>query len=143
MSTGTIFIYLLIAAMVAPFAWVLWWGAASLNEGRVAATPTRMSRRTTVRRSSIAPYPVDLTLPSRRHEVTVYSASGTELSTCLGPDAGGRCPQPLADGTVPCAGCMLALPRPIRGSFEWQIPSGYRACLLGSYDVFRQASPAS
>jgi len=44
-----------------------------------------------------------------------------------------------ADGTVPCAGLLLALPRPVRGSIEWQIPAGYGACLLGGFGVFRQA----
>jgi hypothetical protein len=65
-------------------------------------------------------------------------ADGVETGGCNGPDHAGKCPRALADGTVPCAGCILSLPRPIRGSTEWHIPAGYQTCLVGSYEVFRQ-----
>ena len=137
MGTGIVFVYLLIAALVAPLVWVVWWGTASIGGQTVKAAPARPRAEAPARRSSFAPFPVDLALPGRRNAVTVYSTSGREVTACEGPDAGGRCSRPLADGTVPCAGCLLVLPRPIRGSFEWQIPADYRTCLLGSYDVFR------
>jgi len=31
------------------------------------------------------------------------------------------------------------LPLVIRGSWAWHIPTGYRTCFMGSYDVCRQA----
>jgi len=137
MGTGIVFVYLLIAALVAPLAWLFWWGAGSLGQGRPRSAALRP---TPVRRSPRPSYPeaVDFSVPSRTGAVTVYSLGGRELSTCAGPDSQGRCPRPDEDGTVPCSGCVLALPRPIRGSFEWQIPASYRSCLLGSYAVFRQ-----
>jgi hypothetical protein len=142
MGTGIVFVYLLIAALVAPLIWLLWW-ALDLFVTR----PARPVAAPRVPRSKDAAYtyPVaaDVALPTRRSAVTVFSAKGTEMSTCPGPDAAGRCPRALADGTVPCAGHLLALPRPIRGSFEWAIPAGYQTCLLGSYDVYRQKVPAA
>jgi hypothetical protein len=136
MGTGIVFEYLMIAALVAPLLWLFWWGAGSLAGRRpraVTVAPTAVSH-------PVFAYPeaVDLSLPSYAGVVTVYSHAGRQLSTCNGPDSLGRCPRPAEDGTVPCSGCLLALPRPIRGSFEWQIPASYRSCLLGSYSVFRQ-----
>ncbi len=138
MGTGIVFVYLMIAALVAPVVWVLWWSAGSLGRGaRRAVTAPEAS---TVPNPAFAyPEAVDLDLPSRAGAVTIYSASGRQVGSCAGPDSAGRCPRPDQEGTVPCSGCVLALPRPIRGSFEWQIPAHYRACLLGSYAVFRQA----
>ena len=135
MGTGIVFVYLLIAALVAPVAWGLWWGFASIG-GRTRVTPAR--RQAPARHAASYPVPIDLALPVRPNAITVYRASGAEVITCQGPDAGGRCSRPLADGTVPCAGCLLALPRPLRGSLEWRIPAGYQACLVGSYAAFRQ-----
>ena len=140
MGTGIVFVYLVIAAMVAPFVWVSWWAVASI--GRESAQKAPAPARAPVARPQRNPFPLDLRLVSRPRAVTVYSAAGQEISTCPGPNADGRCSRPLGDGTVPCAGCLLALPQPIRGSFEWHIPSGYQSCLLGSYDVFRARRPA-
>ncbi len=138
MGTGIVFVYLLILALVAPVIWVLWWGAESLAGGRMRPAPVVLTHRTAPVREQF-PDPVDLNLASRTREVTIYNLRGRELDTCDGPDRAGRCPHPDADGVVPCSGCVLALPRPIRGSFEWQIPAGYHSCLLGSYAAFRQS----
>jgi hypothetical protein len=142
MATGFVFVYLAIGAIAFPFVWLMWWALDSLanRPARVQAGP-RIPRPASP--DYAAPHAVDTSLPVRPATVTVYSISGAELSTCPGPDPTGRCSRPLANGTVPCAGCVLALPRPVRGSLEWQIPSGYRACLLGSYGVFRQAATTS
>lgn len=138
MGTGILFVYLVIAALVAPIAWVLWWSAGSL--GRGTRRPVRAPEASAVMQPVFTfPEAVDLDLPSRADAVTIYSAKGRRVSSCVGPDSQGRCPHPDDEGMVPCSGCVLALPRPIRGSFEWQIPARYRACLLGSYASFRQA----
>lgn len=39
MGTGIVFVYLVIAAMVAPFVWVSWWAVASI--GRESAQKAR------------------------------------------------------------------------------------------------------
>jgi hypothetical protein len=151
MGIGIVFTYLLMAALAAPLLWLMWWGvnSAGSRAGRLnaSAVPARGSEAKTAAemRSQFAfPRPVDVKLTTRRGTVTMYSLSdGKEIATCLGPNHAGKCPRPSADGIVPCAGCVLALPQPIRGSVEWHIPAGYQACLLGSYDVFRQAGPAN
>ena len=138
MGTGIVFVYLMVAALVAPIVWVLWWTAGSLGSDtrRAATVPAAPA---VLKPVFTYPEAVDLDLPSSTGSVTVYSASGRRLNSCAGPDSLGRCPRPEEDGTVPCRGCVLALPRPIRGSFEWQIPADYKACLLGSYWSFRRA----
>lgn len=138
MGTGIVFVYLIIAALVAPIVWVLWWSAGSLSRGTQRAV-TAPQAPAVLKPVFAYPEAVDLNLPSRAGAVSIYSASGRQVSSCAGPDSHGRCPRPDAEGTVPCSGCVLALPRPIRGSFEWQIPARYKACLLGSYASFRQA----
>ena len=141
MGIGIVFVYLLIAAMAAPVAWFIWWSL-----GSMATRPARIVTSPAVRAPKPAaagqPSPADLHLPIRGSAVTVYTRGALELGTCQGPDSAGWCPRRLADGTVPCAGNMLALPRRIHGSFEWQIPAGYRTCLLGSYDAYRQKAVA-
>lgn len=136
MGTGIVFVYLSIAALAAPLVWLFWWGAGTLGErrSRPAAAPHGDAQR------HVFSYPeaVDRTLPSRLDAVTIYSRAGREIGVCAGPDAKGACPRPGEDGVVPCSGCLLALPRPVRGSFEWQIPSAYKACPIGSYAVFLQ-----
>lgn len=140
MGTTIVFVYLLIAALVAPILWLIWWGAGSVADTRRRPAAALAAANPPQARATFAfPEVVDLNLPSRTDGVVVYSTSGRELSSCPGPDSAGGCSRPVDDGTVPCSGCVLALPRPIRGSFEWQIPANYRACLLGSYAVFRQA----
>jgi hypothetical protein len=142
MAIGTVFIYLLIAALLFPLVWAMWWAASSVGSARpeTAGVPRVVAAGGRPR----LPFPtvIDIALPTRRNAVTIYSLQGREIATCAGPDAAGKCPRPLEDGSVPCSGCLLALPRRIRGSFEWQIPSGYRSCLLGSYATFRQAGQA-
>lgn len=137
MYGGVLILVLLGVAIAAPVLWVGSWAIGSVGGGR--RQPALAPVQPTVPRADRKPRPspIDLRLVSRRKVITVYDAAGSELATCPGPDAAGGCSRPLANGTVPCAGCLLALPRPIRGSFEWQIPTGYQACLLGSYDVFR------
>jgi hypothetical protein len=141
MASGFVLVYLAIAAIAFPFVWLTWWALDSL-----ATRPARLHSEARIpppaRPAYAMPHAVDVSLRVRPSAVTVYSNTGAELSTCAGPDATGRCSRPLADGTVPCAGCVLALPRPVRGSLEWQIPSGYRTCLLGSYGVFRHGAAA-
>lgn len=142
MASGFVFVYLGIAVLVAPVVWLVWWALDSVA-ARPAVAPPRVRVARPSKPVDPAPHAVDISLPTTGGRVTVYSAAGKKLSTCDGPDAGGRCSRPLADGSVPCAGCMLALPRPIRGSLDWQIPAGYQACLLGSYGVLRHATPSS
>jgi hypothetical protein len=137
MDMGIVLVFFVMAALLLPPLWAVWWALDSIGGGspRLVSAP----RAATAARPYVSfPTAVDVTLPSRRNAVTIYTARGREITTCAGPDAVGKCPRPLEDGTVPCSGCLLALPRPIRGSFEWQIPAGYSSCLLGSYSVFRQ-----
>ncbi len=146
MGIGIVLVYLLIAAMAAPVAWLIWWGLDSIasRPARSRTSPSLQSpRRSPEPASAGHPSPADVNLPIRGSAVTVYSRGALELGTCEGPDSAGLCPRRLADGTVPCAGNLLALPRRIHGSFEWQIPAGYRTCLLGSYDAYRQKAPVA
>ena len=142
MATGFVVVYLAILALVAPVVWLVWWALDSAASRPATVHPPAATPKA-AKPVSLAPHPIDRSLPFRRDMVTVYSASGKELSTCAGPNAQGRCSRPLEDGTVPCAGCLLALPRPIRGSLDWQIPAGYDACLLGGYGALRQAAPTT
>lgn len=140
MGTGIVFVYLLIAALVAPIVWLLWWGAGSLGDRRSGAAALPRGQGSLPRPVFTYPEPVDVSLRSRSDAVTIYNRSGREVDMCAGPDVKGGCPRPGEDGVVPCSGCLLALPRPMRGSFEWQVPAAYKACPIGSYAVFRQAS---
>jgi len=137
---GTLFIYLLIAALLAPLVWVMWWAVASPGgSARLRTAPAKKQHVARPRSSFSFPQPVDMAL--RRHSgATAISwfSHGAETGGCIGPDQTGKCPRVLADGTVPCAGLVLSLPRLIRGSAEWHIPFGYQTCLPGSYEVFRQ-----
>ncbi len=147
MASGVVFVYLVIAAITAPLLWLAWWAADSLGDaGRLRATaaPVRGSgaRNTGAQRSHFTqPRPADISLRRPSGAVTIHRLTdAAQIGACAGPDVSGRCPRTLSDGTVPCAGTVLALQRPVRGSTEWHIPSGYQACVLGSYDVFRQAA---
>ncbi len=150
MGIGIAFTLLLIAALVAPFAWVAWWTADSLGGNgqlKLAAVATRPEARPDAasRQSKFErPRPADVSLPGRPGAIAMYSRTDRrEIATCHGPDHAGRCPRTPAGGPVPCAGLVLSLPRPLSGSTEWHVPSGYRACMLGSYDVFRQPARAN
>jgi hypothetical protein len=140
MGTGIVFTFLVIAAVISPLIWLLWWGMASVgapNRLVIASMPSSPARGP--RTSRAVPQPTDMNLPRLAGAIAVCRLSdGAEIATCKGPDAAGKCPRALADGTVPCAGFMLSLPRRVRGSSEWQIPAGYQSCLVGSYEVFRQ-----
>lgn len=140
MGIGILFFYLLIAAVLAPVVWLTWWGATSLGDpARVRTAPAPPPKNPRADSRFSIPQPVDLALPRYSKAVAICRLKdGAEVDGCSGPDHAGKCPRALADGTVSCAGSVLSLPRPIRGSTEWHIPSGYRACLLGSYEVFRQ-----
>lgn len=144
MGIGIAFTFLSIAALVSPLVWIAWWAAESLGgNGHVALAPVpprgEAQAGLAARRSGFErPRPADLSLPRRPAAITMYSRAGAELASCTGPDHSGRCPRTPAGGQVPCAGLVLSLPRPVGGSTEWHVPSGYRACMLGSYDVFRQ-----
>jgi hypothetical protein len=135
------FIYLLIVAAVFPVLWVAWWAADCAFRGSQvvkAAVPIPTAAK---RPRSDYPRPVDLTLPRRRGTLIIYSRSQlTEIGGCLGADAAGKCPRAVADGTVACAGSLLSLPAPIRGSGEWQVPFGYKVCPVASYDIYRRAA---
>lgn len=137
---GISYTFLLIAALVAPLGWVMWWGVSSLGGfARLSTAPAPSQQAGKARSSFSFPQPADMTLARHPRAITICRLSdGAEIGGCIGPDRAGNCPKALADGTVPCAGSMLSLPRPIRGSSEWHIPSGYRSCLVGSYAVFRQ-----
>jgi hypothetical protein len=132
--------FLLFAALLAPVVWVVWWAVASVGSSASFSAARAQSQQ--VRRTPSGfsfPQPADMNLPWHPGAIAIYRFSdGAEIGGCSGPDHAGKCPQALADGTVPCAGCVLALPLPIRGSAEWHIPLGYRTCLPGSYEVFRQ-----
>jgi hypothetical protein len=140
MGIGVVFLLLVIAAMIAPLVWAIWWMAASVGGSagpgiaRAVVEPVRK-----VRWDFAFPQPADLSLPRHLRAIAICRLSdGAETGSCGGPDRAGRCPRAAADGTVPCAGSMLSLPRLVRGSAEWHIPAGYKACLVGSYEVFRQ-----
>ena len=140
MGIGVIFLVLVIAAMIAPLVWAVWWAAASIGGpaqpsiARAVVEPVRKARW-----DFAFPQPADLSLRRHPRAIAICRLSdGAEIGTCTGPDRAGRCPRASADGTVPCAGSMLSLPRLVRGSGEWHIPAGYKTCLVGSYQVFRQ-----
>lgn len=150
MGMGIAFGMFLVAVVLAPLLWASWWGFDYLMGGAEPRTSALRRHGTfeasserreavTMRSSFISPRPSDMPLVGRTREVAICRLSdGLEVGHCRGPNHSGRCPRPLDDGSVPCAGCLLALPLPIRGRREWHIPAGYRACLLGSYDVYRQ-----
>jgi len=134
---------------MAPFVCVAWWAAGSLGDGgrmtrfpataRAELDPSDNAARSRFER----PRPADLSLPRRPAAITMYSRlRRVEVASCSGLDHSGRCPRTPAGGPVPCAGLVLSLPRPMGGTTEWHVPSGYRACVLGSYDVFRQPAGA-
>jgi hypothetical protein len=150
MGIGIAFTFLLIVTLAAPLVWVAWWAAESLGGNGQLKLSTVMARGdahadATARRSRFErPRPADVSLPGRAGTVVMYSRTGRgEVASCQGPDHSGRCPRTPAGGPVPCAGLVLSLPRPVSGSTEWHVPSGYRACMLGSYDAFRQPERVS
>lgn len=141
MDFGIVIVVVVLAAILAPLFWAVWWAVDSLGSPRVAIpaavgpTPKPPARRIDY------PVAVDSRLPGRPDAITVYTASAqAPKSFCAGPDAAGRCPIALSDGTVPCAGCVLVLPQPVRGSRDWQIPRDFQTCLVGSYSLYRQAA---
>lgn len=142
MGSGIVFVYLVIAALVAPVVWIAWWLAASAGAPELHPAPLALSAAPEAGGGRVAahPFAVDLNLPSRQGSVNIYAQTGRQLGACQGPDAKGKCPRPDDSGFVPCSGCVLSLPLPVRGSFEWQIPAHYQSCLLGSYSIFRQAT---
>lgn len=139
MSVTNPFIYLLLIGLVAPVLWVAWWAVDSVFASpRVVGSVGPIAKSPKPRKFDY-PRPIDLTLPRRQGSIAIYSLNGrTEIDRCHGADASGKCPRATADGTVACAGSLLALPAPIRGSAEWQIPSDYKVCPVASYDVYRQ-----
>jgi hypothetical protein len=138
MGFGFVFTYLLIAAIVAPLVWLTWWAVASLGgPRRLREAPVRVAAGP---RAEARPAAVDTKFQGRAGAVIIRRLSdGLEIGTCQGPDSSGKCPRVLPDTAVPCAAAILTLPRPLNGSLEWQVPAGYRTCMLGSYDAFRQA----
>ncbi|GGN52004.1 hypothetical protein FHR83_008810 [Actinoplanes campanulatus] len=58
----------------------------------------------------------------------LHPVTGEVLHTCPGPDPSGRCPMAGPDGVVPCAGLMIAPPRPDPPYWPLRIPPGYRYC---------------
>lgn len=144
MGTGIVLTFLLIAALLAPVVWVVWWTLAAIGGvNRLSTAPAKAETARRAHSSFSFPQPADMSLARYPRSIAVCRLSdGAEVGRCSGPDLAGKCPQVLANGTVPCSGAVLSLPRPIRGSMEWHIPSGYRTCLLGSYEVFRQPASA-
>lgn len=144
MAVTNPFIYLLLAAMAAPVLWVIWWAADSAFARTRVAAATGPAPKTAKPRTFDYPRPVDVTLPRRRGSIVIYSLTErTEIGNCRGADAAGKCPRALVDGTVACAGSLLSIPAPIRGSAEWQVPFGYKNCPVASYDVYRQKGLAT
>jgi hypothetical protein len=139
MGIGVVFLVLLMAAAIAPLGWVIWWAATSVGSTRPSFATAVVEPVRKARLDFAFPQPADLSLPRRPRAIGIFRLSdGAEIGSCSGPDHAGKCPRATADGIVPCAGCMLSLPQPVRGSGEWHIPSGYKSCLVGSYQVFRQ-----
>ena len=140
MVLGDPFIYFFVVVAILPLLWVAWWAVDSVfssSRAPKAVVPAATSAKSP---SYEYPRPVDLTLPRRRGAVAIYSLKErAEIDCCRGADVAGKCPRATADGTVACAGSLLSLPVPIRGSAEWQIPVGYKVCPVASYDVYRQA----
>ena len=136
--------YIVIASLLAPLAWVMWWAVASATSADNLSPVRRPKSQLNQIPAPVAlPQPVDMNLPKLPGRIGVFRLSdGVEIRGCSGPDHDGKCPGLLADGTVPCAGLMLSLPMSIRGSREWHIPIGQQTCLVGSYDVFRQKASA-
>ncbi len=139
MGMGIAFTFLALAALVAPVVWLAWWAAdAAVSPRRTPAPAVARGTRAPRTRTFDYPLPADTRRPGHADAIGVYETGGREVAVCTGPDAAGRCPKMLADGTVPCAGHVLVLPAPVRGSRDWHIPAGYQSCLVGSYGVFRQ-----
>jgi len=143
MGMGIAFTFIFLAALLAPVVWVIWWAADSAGSRTpaVASAPRARVRASHGVTRPVFPYPqpADTRLPGRPDAITVYRQSAkSPASFCKGPDAAGGCPIANADGTVPCSGCTLVLPVAVRGSRDWTIPAGYRACLVGSYGALRQ-----
>ncbi|HXN78871.1 MAG TPA: hypothetical protein VN965_08900 [Candidatus Dormibacteraeota bacterium] len=139
MGVGVVFMLLLIAATIAPLVWAIWWVAASVGSTRPGFAKAVVEPVRKARLYFSFPQPADMSLPRYPRAIAICRLSdGAEIESCSGPDLAGKCPRAAADGSVPCAGSMLSLPRLVRGSAEWHIPAGYKACLVGSYQVFRQ-----
>ena len=142
MGMGIAFTFLLVAALVAPVAWAAWFAADSFLTRPAAAGATRGGARPPAPTAAWFDYPVatDSRRPGRPDGITVYNLfGGAPKAYCDGPDARGGCPITRADGTVPCAGCLVVLPEPVRGSRDWHIPAGYKSCVVGSYASYRQS----
>ncbi len=107
--------------------------------GRLRPAPAAGGGRS--RLTFSAPQPLDHPLPRTVGAVGIFRASDNcQVDRCTGPDHAGRCPRTSSDGTVPCAGQLLGLPVPVRGSQAWHIPAGYSACPLGGYGAYRSAT---
>ena len=141
MGIGITFTFLLVAALVAPVAWLVWFAADSVLTRPAPVVATRGGRRAPAPSPAYFEYPVatDSSRAGRPDGITVYNLfGGAPKAYCDGPDARGACPIARADGTVPCAGCLVVLPEPVRGSRDWHIPAGYTSCLVGSYASYRR-----
>ena len=143
MGMGIAFTFIFLAALLAPVVWVIWWAADSAGSRTpaVAVAPKRRAQQPHGVTRPVFQYPqaADLRLAGRPDAITVYRHGATAPAAfCKGPDAKGGCPIAKVDGTVPCAGCTLVLPVAVRGSRDWDIPAGYRTCLVASYGALRQ-----
>jgi hypothetical protein len=139
MGMGIAFTFLGLAALAAPVIWLVWFAADSVGtRPRAVPVPSPGGPSPTPAYFDY-PLPADSRRPGRPDGITVYNLfGGAPKAYCEGPDARGACPITRPDGTVPCAGCLLVLPEPVRGSRDWHIPAGYRSCLVGSYATYRQ-----
>ena len=100
---ATVFTYLLIAGLLAPVVWLMWWGSGSLGgPARLRAAVAPSPRVRTSPASYSFPQPADMALPRHSKAITICR---------------------LSDGA--------------------EIPFGYRSCLVGSYEVYRQAVSTS
>jgi len=108
--------YIVIAALLAPLGWFMWWAVASVARADNLSTVQGPKPQGSKIPAKVAlPQPVDMDLPRHPGGIGIWRLSdGVEITACSGPDHEGKCPGQLADGTVPCAGFMLSLPMSIR-----------------------------
>ena len=146
MGMGYAFALFLTVLVLAPVLWLLGWALDFLT-GRARRPQRNLSQPRPAPPAKPyfnAPRQIDIRLPARTGEVGIYRMSDlAAVDRCTGPDAAGRCPRALDDGTVPCGGHVLALPVAIRGGREWHVPARYEGCPLASYQAVRPAAVAA
>ena len=141
MGIGYAVALLVTILVLAPALWLIGWAVHGLVT-RPAVQPVRLEAAPRTRPARERwPHALDHALPAGRGEVGIFRAADErKVDACVGPDPAGRCPRTQADGTVPCAARLLALPVPIRGAQAWHVPAGYTTCPLAGYGVYQEAA---